>query len=236
MKVDIAAFGPHPDDVELFAGGTLHKMKMLGHTTAIVDLTQGELGTHGTIVTRQKESRAAAKILGVETRENLGMPDGNIETSHENRLKIIGALRKYRPTIVLAPHPVGRHPDHMRASELIRDASFLAGLRKIDTGQERFMTRQVLYYFEHAVTGMPDIVVDITESFNEKMKAVRTYKSQFYNPKQRGPQPYLSRKEYLEELEARARFYGSLIGVKYGEAFSVRAPVPVTDPVSVWSE
>ena len=236
MKVDVLAFGPHPDDVELFAGGTLHKVKALGYTTAIVDLTRGELGTRGTVTRREKESRAAAEILGVEIRDNLGMPDGSIENTQDSRMAIVKVVREYRPTIVLAPHPVARHPDHARASELIRDACFLAGLTKIDTGQERFMSATVLYYFEHVFEDMPDAVIDITESFDEKMKAVRAYKTQFYQPGQTGPQTYLSRKEYLEEVEARARFFGSLIGVKYGEAFGIRGPVPVHDPVAIWGE
>ena len=233
--MDLLAFGPHPDDVELFAGGTLHKMKALGYSAAIVDLTRGELGTRGTAARREKESLAAAEILGVEIRENLGMPDGNVENTQDNRTEIIKILRKYRPKVVLAPHHVARHPDHARASELIRDACFLAGLARIDTGQERFMAANVLYYFEHVFESAPDIVIDVTDSFEEKTRAVRAYKSQFYQPRQSGPQTYLSRKEYLEEMEARARFFGSLVEVKYGEAFSVRKPLPVSDPVAVWS-
>ena len=236
MEVDLLAFGPHPDDVELFAGGTLHKMKALGYRTAICDLTRGELGTRGTVTRREKEFLAAAEILGVEIRENLGMPDGRVENTHDNRMEIVKVLREYRPKVVLAPHHVARHPDHARASDLIRDASFLAGLARIETGQERFMAAKVLYYFEHVFESVPDIVIDVTDSFDEKMRAVRAYKSQFYQPRQRGSQTYLSRKEYLEEVEARTRFFGSLIEVKYGEAFSVRTPVPVSDPVAVWSK
>lgn len=235
MKVDLLAFGPHPDDVELFTGGTLHRMKALGYRTAIVDLTRGELGTRGTVTRREKESLAAAEILGVKIRENLGMPDGNIANTQDSRIEIIKVLRKYRPKVVLAPHHVARHPDHARASALIREACFLAGLARIDTGQERFMAANVLYYFEHVFESAPDVVIDVTDSFDEKMKAVRAYKSQFYQPGQRGPETYLSRKEYLEEVEARARFFGSLIEVKYGEAFSGRKPVPVSDPVALWS-
>jgi len=234
MEVDLLAFGPHPDDVELFAGGTLHKMKVLGYTTAIVDLTRGELGTRGTVARRERESLAAAEILGVEIRRNLAMPDGNIENTQDSRIEIIKVLREYRPKVVLAPHHVARHPDHARASDLIRDASFLAGLANIDTGQERYMATKILYYFEHLFESVPDVVIDVTESFDEKMKSVRAYKSQFYQPGQRGPQTYLSRKEYLEEVEARARFFGSLIGAKYGEAFGVRKPLPVSDPVAMW--
>lgn len=235
MNISVLAFGPHPDDVELFAGGTLHKMKTLGYRTAIVDLTRGELATRGTVTRRGKESQAAAETLGVEVRDNLGMPDGGIENTQDSRMQVVKAVRKYRPTIALAPHPVARHPDHARASGLIRDACFLAGLAEIDTEQERFRPTTVLYYFEHVFEGMPDIVVDITGHFDSKMKAVRAYKSQFYRPGQSGPETYLSRKEYLEEVEARARFFGSLIGAKYGEAFSIRGPVPVPDPVAMWS-
>ena len=212
----------------------MHKMKVLGHTTAIVDLTRGELSTRGTVARREEESRAAAEILGVEARDNLGVPDGGIENTRDSRVQVVKVLREYRPTIVLAPHPVARHPDHARASELVRDACFLAGLAKIETGQERCMPVSVLYYFEHVFEEMPDIVVDITETFDVKMRAVRAYSSQFYQPGQDGPQTYLSRKEYLEEVEARARFFGTLINGKYGEAFSVRGPVPVPDPVAVW--
>jgi bacillithiol biosynthesis deacetylase BshB1 len=235
VKVDVLAFGPHPDDVELFSGGTLHRLNVLGYSTAIVDLTGGELGTRGTPTGRKKESRDAGKILGVEARENLGLPDGNIENDHDNRVKLVTVIREYRPTIVLAPPPVARHPDHARAAELIRDASYMAGLAKIDTGQDRFTPHKVLHYYEHLFSEVPDIVVDITESFGEKMSAIRAYKSQFHHPKQRGPQTYLSRKEYLVETEARARFFGSLIGVKYGEPFNVQGSIPVSDPVALWS-
>jgi bacillithiol biosynthesis deacetylase BshB1 len=235
MKVDLLAFGPHPDDVELFSGGTVHRMNVLGYTTAIVDLTRGELGTRGTPTGRKREASAAAKILGVEVRENLGLPDGNIENNHDNRVRIAAVLRKYRPTIVLAPPPVARHPDHARASKLIGEASYMAGLAKVDTGQDRFTPRKVLHYYEHLFSSVPDMVVDITESFGEKMSAIRAYESQFYRPKQRGPQTYLSRKEYLEEVEARARFFGSLTGVEYGEPFQIEAPIPVSDPVALWS-
>jgi bacillithiol biosynthesis deacetylase BshB1 len=235
MKVDLLAVGPHPDDVELFVGGTLHKMKVLGYATAIVDLTRGELGTRGSASRRDTESQAAAELLGVDVRDNLKMADGNIENNHAARIQVVKALREYRPTIVFAPHPVARHPDHARASELIRDACFLAGLEKIDTKQGPFRPAAVLYYFDHVFQEIPDIVVDITESYDVKMKGVRAYKSQFYQPGQNGPQTYLSRKEYLEEIEARARFFGSLIGARYGEAFSIRGPVPAADPVAMWS-
>ena len=234
MEVDLLAFGPHPDDVELFAGGTLHKIKALGYRIAIVDLTRGELGTRGTVARREKESQAAAEILGVDIRRNLGMLDGNVANTQDSRMEIIKVLREYRPKVVLAPHHAARHPDHTKASELVRDACFFAGLSRIDTGQERFMATNVLYYFEHVFESVPDIVIDVTASFDEKMKAVRAYKSQFYQPGQHGPHTYLSRKEYLEEVEARARFFGSLIEVKYGEAFSARTTVPVSDPVAMW--
>ena len=223
MKLDILAFGVHPDDVELSCGGTLLTEISKGKKAGIVDLTQGELGTRGTAETRKQEATEAAAILNVNVRENLSMADGFFANDEKNQKQIISILRKYQPEIVLCNAPTDRHPDHGRAADLVYTAAFLSGLEKIETKensslQEKWRPKYVFNYIQDRYFN-PDFVIDISDVFEKKLKAVQSYKTQFYNPDQKGPETYISSPEFLESIIYRSKMFGKLIGVKYGEGF-----------------
>jgi len=228
MCVDLIAFGTHPDDVELFCGGTLVKQAKLGRKTAVVDLTRGELSTRGTVELREAESGKAAQILNLAFRLNVAIPDGGIENSPENRLSLIKILRSHRPGIVFIPYWSDRHPDHVHASELLRDAVFYSGLAKIETGQEAFRPEYVLYYFHHEVSD-PSFVVDISDEFEQKVQAIRAYDSQFYQSESNEPDTYISSKAFMDSIEVRAKYFGFKIGVGYGEPFLVKGPLKINN-------
>jgi bacillithiol biosynthesis deacetylase BshB1 len=241
VNLDALAFGAHADDVELSCGGTLIKLAALGHRTGVVALTRGEMGTRGTPEIRAREFDRAAEIMGLAAHAMLDIPDARIEASWENKLKVIAVIRAHRPRIVFAPYWVERHPDHEQASRLVRESAYLAGLRKIDTGQEAFRPFRVLYY-QSRYEFTPSFVVDISAYHDGKMRAVLAYKSQFYHPPEQGgegaapgagePETMLSRPEFLDAIETRDRRYGALIGAKYGEPFVVREPLAVDDPAA----
>ncbi|HUR65381.1 MAG TPA: bacillithiol biosynthesis deacetylase BshB1 [Chitinophagaceae bacterium] len=226
MKVDILAIGVHPDDVELGCSGTLINEIKNGKKVAILDLTQGELGTRGNIETRYQESANAAMVIGVQARENLKMRDGFFENNEEHKLKLIGAIRKYQPAIVIGNVLHDRHPDHGRAGQLIAECSFLAGLTKIQTKdeagkeQERWRPSYVLHYIQDWYHE-PDILIDISDVFEQRMKAIQAYTTQFYtnDAGKEGTQTYISSPDFLESIVARARMFGKRIGVKYAEGF-----------------
>ena len=228
-RADVLAVGAHPDDVELWVGGIVHRAACAGRSVAIVDLTRGELASRGTPEEREHEARAAADLLGVETRINLGFKDGAITNDESSRLELVRVVRQLRPRLVLAPDSRERHPDHEHAALLVRDACYLSGLAKLGTGTEPHRPSAVLRYFDFLVHRMPEIVIDVSESFEAKMEAVRAFKSQFYNPDYEAPETYLSRPALYEELEARARFFGSLMGVRYGEPLLSDLPVPTSE-------
>lgn len=217
------AIGAHPDDVELACGGTIAKLARGGKRVGLVDLTSGELGTRGTPEIRAREAEEAAGILGVQVRENLGMADGNIQLSIENRLKVIGCIRHYRPEILLFPHWLERHPDHEHAHQLCRESWFYSGLSKIETErggvrQEPFRPR-CYYHFMQTYEFAPSFVVDISGQFEQRMQAVRAFRSQVYDPSSTEPQTFLSTPDFLHLLETRFAYYGDRIGRKYGEPF-----------------
>jgi bacillithiol biosynthesis deacetylase BshB1 len=232
LKLDALAFGAHPDDVELGCAGTLLKLSQQGYSTGIVDLTEGEMASRGTVEQRHKESAEAAKILGSQQRENLKMPDANILKNETNRDKIIQAVRKYRPTIVFAPYPDDRHPDHIHASNLITEGCFYAGLKKILPDIPHHRPHKVVYYML-TYEFVPTFVVDISEQFEGKMNALKTYRSQFYNPDWPGTKTFVSSKWFMEALEFRARHFGWQAGVKYGEPFHIRELIALDDPFKV---
>jgi N-acetylglucosamine malate deacetylase 1 len=213
MKLDVIAFGAHPDDVELFAGGTLAKMAALGYAVGIVDLTRGETGTRGTVAVRLQEALKAAGILKAKIRENLGLPDGEISVTSVARNKIIRVIRKFRPSLVLTHHWDDRHPDHANASRLVSDAVHHAGLAKIKTGQECFRPETILY-FKLPAGARPSLIVDVSEFAEQKMKAVRCHRSQLFNPKSGKPDTYLSQPDFLERVDCIHSYYGALIGKK----------------------
>jgi bacillithiol biosynthesis deacetylase BshB1 len=223
MKLDIIAFGVHPDDVELSCAGVLIAEKKNGKKTGIIDLTQGELGTRGTAETRMQESINAATILGVDIRENLGMSDGFFQHDEVNQRKIITALRTYRPEIIFCNAPSDRHPDHGRSARLVSDAAFLSGLKKIETGnngiqQEAWRPKYVFHYIQDRFL-QPDFVIDITDVFEQKLEAIKSYTTQFNNEHSKEPQTYISTPDFLDSVVYRHKWFGKMIGVKYAEGF-----------------
>lgn len=226
MKLDLLAIGVHPDDVELGCSGVILNEVKRGKTVGIVDLTQGELGTRGTIDTRYEEAAAAAIILGVSVRENLKMRDGFFRNDEEHQLQLIKAIRKYRPEVVIGNVLNDRHPDHGRAGRLIADCCFLSGLAKIETvdeegkPQEKWRPKMVLHYLQDWYHE-PDLIFDISDVFEERMASVKAYTTQFHTAASvaTGPQTYISTPDFLDAVIARARMLGKRIGVKYGEGF-----------------
>jgi bacillithiol biosynthesis deacetylase BshB1 len=226
MKLDILAIGVHPDDVELGCSGTLINEIKSGKKVGIVDLTQGELGTRGNKETRYQEAANAAMIIGVLVRENLKMRDGFFANDEENQLKLIQAIRKYQPEIVIGNVLHDRHPDHGRAGNMIAESCFLSGLSKIETKdeagkqQERWRPAYVLHYIQDWYYE-PDLLIDISDVFEQRMNAIKAYTTQFNadeNDKNE-PQTYISTPDFLESIIARARMLGKKIGVKYAEGF-----------------
>ena len=224
MKVDILAIGAHPDDVELGCGGTVAKLISEGKTVAIVDLTQGELGTRGTNFTRAEEAANSAKILGISSRENLKMKDGFLTNSEEHQMQIVKIIRKYRPEIVLANAIDVRHPDHAKAAKLVSDACFLSGLVKIETvsegeNQKPWRPKQIFHYIQWKNIA-PDFVIDISNFMEKKIEACLAFKTQFYDPNSTEPMTPISTKDFLESLTYRAQDLGRLSGVEFAEGFT----------------
>ncbi|MDY3521935.1 bacillithiol biosynthesis deacetylase BshB1 [Riemerella anatipestifer] len=224
MKVDILAIGAHPDDVELGCGGTLAKFISQGKKVAIVDLTEGELGTRGTNETRAKEAKRASNILGVMARENLGMKDGFLSNTEEYQMRIVKMVRKYQPEIIFANAIDDRHPDHAKAAKLVSDACFLSGLIKIETvdageTQPVWRPKHIFNYIQWKSI-KPDFVVDISDFMDKKIEACLAYETQFYNPNSEEPMTPISTKDFLESLTYRAQDLGRLSGVSYAEGFT----------------
>ncbi|MBL7766344.1 MAG: bacillithiol biosynthesis deacetylase BshB1 [Chitinophagaceae bacterium] len=223
MKLDILAIAAHPDDIELSCSGTLLLHKNIGYKTGILDLTKGELGSRGDIETRQKESERASAILKLDIRENAGFRDGFFVNDETHQKALIRFIRKYRPNIVLGTAPSDRHPDHSRASQLIKDACFYSGLVMIETmdegvPQEAWRPKRLFNYIQDQYIE-PDFVVDITEVMPLKMDAIRAYGSQFHSKDFEGPKTYISNENYLNTVEYRNIMFGKRIGTKYAEGF-----------------
>jgi bacillithiol biosynthesis deacetylase BshB1 len=223
MKLDILAFGVHPDDVELSCSGVLLTEKLLGKKTGIVDLTQGELGTRGTAETRKQEAAASAKILQVDVRENLGLADGFFKNDEEHQRRVIAAIRKYQPEIILCNAPEDRHPDHGRSAALVEDAAFLSGLRKIETWedgkqQEPWKPKYVFNYIQDRYL-QPDFVIDISHVMDQKIESIKAFSTQFYNPDLNEPQTYISTPDFLDSIIYRSKMMGKMIGVAFAEGF-----------------
>ena len=224
MKLDILAFGAHPDDVELGCAGTILKEVALGKKVGIVDLTRGELGTRGSAEIRAKEAAAAAAILGVSVRENLAFRDGFFVNDEAHQLEIIKMIRKYQPEIVLCNAVDDRHIDHPKGSQLVSDACFLSGLIRIATsldGEEQKAWRpKVVYHYMQWKNLVPDFVVDITGYVEQKTAAILAYSSQFYDPNSKEPESPISSKNFLESLNYRSRDLGRLTGLEHAEGFT----------------
>ena len=233
MKLDILAFSAHPDDVEISCGGTIIKQIKIGNSVGIIDLTQGELGTRGNADLRFTESIIASKLLGLSVRENLKMKDGFFECSEENKLKIVYAIRKYQPDVILANSIYDRHPDHGRGSKLVSDACFLAGLQKVKTydGNEfqNAWRPKTIYHYIQDYYIQPDFIVDISDVINNKIECIKAYKTQFWDPQSNEPQTPISGIDFFDFIKARSREYGRLIKTEFGEGFTVEKPLQITD-------
>jgi len=233
-SVDILAIFAHPDDVELAVGGTLLKMKSFDYRTGALDVTQGEMGTRGTVEGRAEEAAEAANILKLSVRENLGLADGHVFADDESRKKLVRVLRRLKPKLILTHQDGDPHPDHNHIVQLVRESARLASMRKYDeeTGDEKIKVPIVAHnVFSRRV--QPSFIVDISGFLEEKMSAIRAHKSQFYNPDSTEPETRLTTKEFLTDLESRSRYFGSMIGVAAGEPFFVREALNVQDPIKL---
>lgn len=226
MKLDLLVLAVHPDDAELGCSGTIIKHIAQGKKVGIVDFTKGELGTRGTAETRAEESANASKIMGIHVRENIGIRDGFFKNDEAHQLEVVKMIRKYQPEIVLTNALYDRHPDHGRASDLANDAIFLSGLRKVETEidsvlQQPWRPRLTLQYIQDTYI-KPDIIVDVTEQMEQKIEAIKAFKTQFDSPGENEPQTYISTPAFLQSVIARAREMGKNIGAEYGEGFTSR--------------
>lgn len=233
MKLDVLAFAAHPDDVEISSGGTVAKLVAAGKKVGIIDLTKGELGSRGSGEIRLEEAKAASEVLGLSARHNLGLADGFFEDSDTTQLLVIEQIRKYRPDVILCNSVTDRHPDHGRASEVVSRASFLSGLRKVETFEDgnpqEFWRAKAVYHYIQDYHIEPDFVVDVTDHFDKKMEAIRAFASQFHDPNSSEPQTPISGDDFFDFLKSRAMQLGRPIGVKYAEGFTSERYVGVDD-------
>ena len=226
MKLDIIVFSAHPDDAELGMGGTITKFTRSGLSVGLIDLTQGELGTRGTKQTRKMEAAASTKILGVQLRKNLKLPDGKLKLKEEYVNKVIVEIRKYQPKIIFAPYFNDRHPDHVGMGLIAKEAMFYSGLPKIKSYDAKVLQQayrpQKLFFFMQTNLFEPTFIVNISDSFYNKMKSIREFKTQFHVPGEKNdkePETFISQPRFIQYIEARARFYGFQIGQEFGEPF-----------------
>jgi len=230
LKLDILAFSAHPDDIELAAAGTLIKLTKQGYAVGIADMTRGEFGTRGTQQIRQKEAEEAGSLIGVKIRECLDIPDGSVTVTRENHLKVIRLLRKYRPQIILNHYWRARHADHIATSQIVTEACYLSGLAKLDTGQNRWRPKRILYH-QVLYDVVPSFVVDVSEEIEQKWRAIKAHKSQFHDPESNEPQTILSDPSFLDMIETRMKYWGGLIGVSHAEPFLTTEPFAIPDLV-----
>ena len=233
-KIDILAIFAHPDDVELTVGGTLLKMKHLGYKTGALDVTRGEMGTRGTVESRELEAGEAAKILKLDIRENLGLPDGRVFADDESRTKLVRVLRRLKPKLIFTHQENDPHPDHNHIVQLVRESARLSSMGKYEekSGAEKIKVPIVAHnVFSRLVA--PTFIVDISDFLPAKMEAIKAHKSQFYNPESNEPETRLTTESFIDELENRSRYFGSLIGVAAGEPFYVREALNVDDPFAL---
>lgn len=237
MKLDILVLAAHPDDAELGCGGTIAKQVSLGRKVGVIDFTRGELGTRGTVVTRDQEAQESARILGLSVRENLNFRDGFFQNDESHQREVIRIIRKYQPEIVIANAIYDRHPDHGKGSSLSFESCFYAGLTKIETkdngvNQSAWRPKH-LYHFIQSQLLPPDFVVDVSDFWDTKMKSVRAFKTQFHDPTSNEPETFISSPAFIKLLEARGHEFGLSIGASYGEGFTVRRVIGVNDIFSL---
>src|SRR4051812_45309846 len=230
-KLDILAFGVHPDDVELGCSGTILASVAEGKKVGIIDLTRGEFGTRGSAEIRKEEAADAARVLQVTFRENLGMADGFFQNDEINQRKVIEVVRKYRPEIILCNSMEDRHPDHGRSAQLVEDAAFLSGLRKIETIsegeiQQAWRPAYVFHYLQDRFL-QPDFIFDVSGFFEKKLESILCYKTQFFNPNLNEPETYISSQGFFEGIKARAMMLGKRIGVQYAEGYITKKMIGI---------
>jgi len=237
LKTDILAFGAHPDDVELAAGGTLLKAARAGSATGVITLTRGETGTRGSLEERAAEFDAASRLMGLAHHEMLSLPDGRLAADEESKLAVVREIREHRPTILLLPYWEDRHPDHGAASRIVQEAAFLAGLRKLETGQEPHRPAELVYYMS-SWEFEPSFVVDISAHIEEKKRAIQAYGTQVYNPSLATgeEQTFISSEHFWQLLLSRMAHYGRLIGASFAEPFRIRGLVEIADLVGAFGK
>jgi N-acetylglucosamine malate deacetylase 1 len=233
MKLDILVFAAHPDDAELGCGGTIAKHISLGYKVGVIDLTRGELGTRGTVQTRDAEAKDSANVLGLSVRENLNLRDGFFKNDEDQQLKLIQVIRKYQPEIVLANAVNDRHPDHGKGAAIAFDSCFLAGLAKVETKEDGKLQKawrpKYLYHYIQSQFIVPDFVVDVSAHWQTKMNSIRAFKTQFFDPSSSEPETFISKPSFLIFLEARAKELGQAIGAEYGEGFTKASTFGIED-------
>jgi len=235
VQVDALAFGPHPDDVELGMGGTLLKLAAHGHRAAIVDLTAGEMGTRGERPERALEAEEAARILKAQTRRTLDLGDGRLAADFPSKVAVVEVIRELRPRLVFTCHWDNVHPDHAAAGTLVAEAAYLAGLGRFEAKGEPHRPNRVLFYMPpHRAP--PSFIVDVTDFYQEKLRAIRAYRSQLFDARSTAPATFISRPEFLDEIEGAHRYYGSLIGAGRGEPFYLREALSIDDPLSFFTQ
>ncbi|MEL6559916.1 MAG: bacillithiol biosynthesis deacetylase BshB1 [Bacteroidota bacterium] len=233
MKLDTLVIVAHPDDAELSCAGTIISQTRQGKKVGIADLTRGELGTRGTPKIRLQEAEDAAKIMGLTVRVNLGMEDAFFVNDKAHQLKVMELIRKYRPEIIITNAVTDRHPDHGKGADLVKTAAFMSGLKMIETsddqGKQEAWRPKSVYFAIQSQSLVPDFIVDVSDTWEQKMEAIRAFKSQFHNPNSQEPETYISSPEFLKMIESRGKELGHAIQVKYGEGFNVARQVGVKD-------
>ncbi|HLM59129.1 MAG TPA: bacillithiol biosynthesis deacetylase BshB1 [Pyrinomonadaceae bacterium] len=236
LELDVLAVFSHPDDAELTAAGTLLKMKSLGYRTGVLDVTRGEMGTRGTPEGRAQEAAEAARIMRLDVRLNLEQPDGHVWPTEEARTALVRVIRRHRPKVLLTAHWDDPHPDHANTARIVREGARLASMRRYDEAAGQPAVKMpMLAHSAYSRLVAPSFVVDISDFIEDKMRAILAHRSQFYDPASEEPVTRISEKGFLQQLEHRWRYYGSLIGVAAGEAYYVREALNVEDPVALLS-
>jgi bacillithiol biosynthesis deacetylase BshB1 len=231
LTVDVLAFGPHPDDVELTMGGTMLKLASMGYRTAIVDLTAGEMGTRGSREIRAEEAAEAARLLEASVRRNLDLGDGRLTVDTKSKKAVVEIIRELKPRLVFTNHWENAHPDHSASGYLVEEAAYLAGLARFDAEGEPHRPNRVIYYLlPHKVP--PSFIVDISEFYEGKMRAVGAYRSQLHDGSSHDAGVIINQPGFLGKIESKLRYYGTLIDAEYGEPFYVREALKVDDPLA----
>jgi bacillithiol biosynthesis deacetylase BshB1 len=229
--LDVLAVFSHPDDAELTVAGTLLKLKSLGYRTGVLDMTRGEMGTRGTTEIRAAEAEEAARVLKLDARLNLEQPDGHVWPTEESRRAMVRVIRRHKPRVIFTSHWDDPHPDHANTSRIVREGARLASMRRYDeeAGQDAVQVPAIAHAVYSRLVA-PSFIVDVSDFLEEKMKAIRAHASQFYRPEAQEPETRISGEGFLQQIEWRMRYYGSLIGAQAGEAFYVREALNVEDP------